>query len=186
MSMHQAKPFEPLNIAVLTVSDTRNEDTDTSGLSLKENANEAGHHVVDKKIIKDDLFHIRAVVSDWIHRSDVQVILITGGTGFTQRDSTPDAVAPLIMTDVPGFGELFRQVSYTEIGTSTVQSRAFAGIANGTLIACMPGSTNACRTAWNSILKEQLDASHRPCNFVEHLRAAVSESGVSSTCSTRN
>lgn len=183
--MHKQQPFKPLNIAVLTVSDTRTEATDTSGLSLKENAESAGHHVVDKRLIKDDFFHMRAVVSDWIHRSDVQVVLITGGTGFTERDSTPQAIEPLLIQPVPGFGELFRHISYQEIGTSTVQSRAFAGIANGTLVVGMPGSTNACRTAWDHILREQLDASHRPCNFVEHLRPPENNASVSSQCGSR-
>ncbi len=158
-----------LNIAVLTVSDTRNEDTDTSGRALVDGLTTAGHQLVAKQIVKDDVFHMRAVVSDWIHRRDVQVVLVTGGTGFTARDSTPEAIQPLLCYDVPGFGELFRHISYQEIGTSTVQSRAFAGIANRTLVVCMPGSTNACKTAWNHILKQQLDSSHKPCNFVDHL-----------------
>ncbi|VAW48005.1 Molybdenum cofactor biosynthesis protein MoaB [hydrothermal vent metagenome] len=186
MSSHpNNKTFKPLSIAVLTVSDTRNEDTDTSGLLLKEKLLEAGHQLAEKKIIKDDLFHIRAVLSDWIHRSDVQVVLITGGTGFTPRDNTPQAVKPLFIFDVPGFGELFRHISYGEINTSTVQSRALAGIANGTLIACMPGSTNACRTAWNKILKDQLDSTHKPCNFVEHLKTAEVHSDHIDGCETR-
>ncbi len=167
--MHKKPPFTPLNIAILTVSDTRTEANDVSGKTLKANAEMAGHHVVDQTIIKDDVFHLRAVVSDWIHRSEVQVVLITGGTGFSERDGTPEAIAPLLVQPIPGFGELFRQVSYQEVGSSTIQSRAFAGLSNGTLIAAMPGSTNACRTAWEHILKEQLDASHRPCNFATHV-----------------
>jgi len=184
MSHKKKQPFKPLNIAVHTVSDTRTEENDTSGLALKDRLLESGHHLADKKITKDDIFHIRAVVSDWIHRNEVNVVLITGGTGFTVRDNTPQAVEPLLVKRVPGFGELFRQLSYTEIGTSTVQSRALAGISNGTLVVCMPGSPGACKTAWDKILKEQLDASHRPCNFVEHLQNAMQEE-VISTCITR-
>lgn len=187
MSSHLSNPtFKPLSIAVLTVSDTRNKDTDTSGLLLQEKLLEAGHQLADRKIIKDDLFHIRAVVSDWIYRADVQVVLITGGTGFTQRDNTPQAVKPLFIADVPGFGELFRHISYGEIGTSTVQSRALAGMSNGTLIACLPGSTNACRTAWEKILKEQLDSTHKPCNFVEHLQTDTTNNDRIDGCGSRN
>ena len=183
---HKAQvPFKPLNIAVHTVSDTRTEETDTSGLALKQRLLNAGHHLIDKKITKDDIFHIRAVVSDWIYREDVNVVLITGGTGFTIRDNTPQAVAPLLMRTVDGFGELFRHISYQEIGTSTVQSRALAGISNGTLVVCMPGSPNACKTAWDKILKDQLDASHRPCNFVDHLHH-VQHAVVNSSCESRD
>ncbi|MCF6318457.1 MAG: molybdenum cofactor biosynthesis protein B [Proteobacteria bacterium] len=184
MSHKQKQPFKPLNIAVHTVSDTRTEANDTSGLALKERLLEAGHSLADKKITRDDIFHIRAVVSDWIHRDDVNVVLITGGTGFTVRDNTPQAVEPLLVKKVPGFGELFRQISYTEIGTSTIQSRAFAGISNGTLIVCMPGSPNACKTAWDKILVDQLDASHGPCNFVEHLQNS-NQDEVDSNCESR-
>ncbi len=185
MSHKQKQPFKPLNIAVHTVSDTRTEANDTSGLALKERLLEAGHHLADKKITHDDVFHIRAVVSDWIYRDDVNVVLITGGTGFTVRDNTPQAVEPLLVKKVPGFGELFRQISYTEIGTSTIQSRAFAGISNGTLIVCMPGSPNACKTAWDKILLDQLDASHGPCNFVEHLQNS-SQDEVDLNCESRS
>ena len=184
MSHNQKKSFQPLNIAVHTVSDTRTEKNDTSGQALVERLLAAGHHLVDKKITHDDIFHIRSVVSAWIYRDDVNVVLITGGTGFTVRDNTPQAVVPLLMKMVDGFGELFRYISYTEIGTSTVQSRALAGISNGTLIVCMPGSPNACKTAWDKILNEQLDASHRPCNFVEHLINAT-QSEVISNCEPR-
>lgn len=177
MSSHhkKQKTFLPLKINVLTVSDTRTEDTDTSGLTLIELLTQAGHTPGLKKIVKDDIYKMRAVVSNWIAIEDVQVILVTGGTGFTDRDVTPKAIKPLLDKTVDGFGELFRQVSYREIGTSTVQSRAFAGLANQTLIVCMPGSPNACRTVWNGILSEQLDRSHRPCNFVEHLQITESE-----------
>lgn len=183
----QNKPFVPLNIAVLTVSDTRNEENDTSGKVLVDGLTEAGHLLSDKKIVKDDIYQLRAVVSNWIFEPSVQVILITGGTGFTFRDNTPQAIAPLFDKTVDGFGELFRQISYGEIGTSTVQSRALAGLANRTLIVCMPGSPNACRTAWNKILKEQLDNSHRPCNFVEHLEIVeVNNDGRLNVCEPRS
>ena len=159
-----------LNIGVLTVSDTRTAETDTSGQYLCDVAAGGGHVVVKHQIEIDDLYKIRAVVSAWIADPEVQVILVTGGTGFTTRDSTPEALAPLFDVDIVGFGELFRQLSYEEIATSTVQSRALAGMANNTLIFCMPGSTGACRTAWEGILKTQLDIDHRPCNFAELIR----------------
>ena len=167
---HAATEFVPLNIAVLTVSDTRNEETDTSGRSLVDNLQSAGHHLVEKQIVIDDKYDIRAILSRWIADKNVQVVLVTGGTGFTGRDTTPEAVAPLFDKTIEGFGELFRQVSFNEIGTSTIQSRALAGMANKTLIFCMPGSTNACRTAWDHIIQSQLDPRHKPCNFVPHLR----------------
>lgn len=160
----------PLNIAVLTVSDTRKEDTDTSGHLLTEKLKSAGHTLADKKIVVDDIYHIRAVLSNWIADDDTHVIIITGGTGFTRRDSTPEAVTPLLDKVVDGFGELFRQISFEQIGTSTVQSRALAGMANETLIFCLPGSTNACRTAWDSIIASQIDSKQGPCNFVPHLK----------------
>lgn len=161
---------DSLNIGVLTVSDTRTMDTDTSGQYLADAAAGAGHAVVKRQIEIDDLYRLRAVVSAWIADPDVEVILVTGGTGFTTRDSTPEALMPLFDSDITGFGELFRQLSYEEIGTSTVQSRAFAGMANNTVIFCMPGSTGACRTAWEGILQTQLDIDHRPCNFAELIR----------------
>ena len=167
---HAATEFVPLNIAVLTVSDTRNEETDMSGRSLVDNLQSAGHHLVEKQIVIDDKYDIRAILSRWIADKNVQVVLVTGGTGFTGRDTTPEAVAPLFDKTIEGFGELFRQVSFSEIGTSTIQSRALAGMANKTLIFCMPGSTNACRTAWDHIIQSQLDSRHKPCNFVPHLR----------------
>lgn len=168
MAHKHTQAFIPLNIAVLTVSDTRDESTDTSGAYLVQAAKEAGHQVTDKTIVKDDIYQMRAVVSQWIASDEVQAVLITGGTGFTERDSTPEAMIPLFDKNVDGFGELFRHISYQEIGTSTIQSRAIAGLANGTVIFCMPGSTGACKTGW-SIIESQLDASHRPCNFVPHL-----------------
>ncbi|WP_445365378.1 molybdenum cofactor biosynthesis protein B [Microbulbifer sp. ANSA001] len=172
MSAHASKEFVPLNIAVLTVSDTRNEQTDTSGQYLVEVLKTAGHQLADKRITPDDVYQMRAVVSAWIADPKVQVVLVTGGTGFTERDSTPEALSPLFDKTVDGFGELFRHISLGDIGSSTVQSRALAGLANRTLICCMPGSTGACRTAWEGILLEQLDARHKPCNFIPHVRFA--------------
>lgn len=171
MAKNYADDFKPLTIAVLTVSDSRNEDSDTSGKHLVESLKAAGHQLGEKVILKDELYQIRALVARWIASDDIQVVLITGGTGFTGRDSTPQAVVPLFDVTIDGYGELFRQISYQDIGTSTVQSRALAGLSNGTLVFCMPGSTNACRTAWDGIIAEQLDASHRPCNFVGQLKA---------------
>lgn len=161
---------QSLNIAVLTVSDTRNEDTDTSGQFLVEAIQADGHRLVEKKIVVDDKYQLRSVVSAWIASQEVQVVLTTGGTGFTSRDTTPEALEVLFDKHIEGFGELFRHISYLEIGTSTVQSRAVGGMANKTAIFCLPGSTGACRTGWNGILKEQLDSTHKPCNFVDHLK----------------
>ena len=169
MAHDQTKEFVPLRIAVLTVSDTRTEADDKSGGTLVGLLAEAGHQTAAKAIVKDDRYQIRARVSAWIADPEVDVVIITGGTGFSDRDVTPEAVSPLFDRDVEGFGELFRQFSVEEIGTSTIQSRALAGMANRTLIACLPGSTGACRTGWNRVLKEQLDSRHRPCNFVELL-----------------
>ncbi len=182
------KPFVGLNIAVLTVSDTRDESNDTSGQTLVQGLQAAGHTLYDKKIVKDDIYQLRAEVSNWIAYSQVQVVLITGGTGFTARDNTPQAIAPLFDKKVDGFGELFRQISFQEIGTSTVQSRALAGLANNCLIVCMPGSPRACQTAWDKILVEQLDNRHRPCNFVEHLtcQASAEYVGRLDVCGTRS
>jgi molybdenum cofactor biosynthesis protein B len=173
--------FEPLHLAVLTVSDTRNEETDTSGKLLADKLIEQGHQLADKKIVIDDIYKIRSVVSAWVADDDIQGILITGGTGFTARDSTPEAVIPLFDKEVLGFGELFRHISYGQIGTSTIQSRAVAGLANSVIIFCMPGSTNACRTAWDDIIQAQLDARQRPCNFVGELKKAVTPA-----CKTRS
>jgi molybdenum cofactor biosynthesis protein B len=156
----------PLSIAVLTVSDTRTTANDTSGDLLVECIKDANHTVIDRGLVKDDIYHIRASVSQWVADEHVHVIVITGGTGFSGRDSTPEAVEPLFDKTIQGFGELFRAVSYHEIGSSTIQSRCVGGLANNTLIFCLPGSNNACLTGWNSILKEQLDNQHKPCNFV--------------------
>jgi molybdenum cofactor biosynthesis protein B len=170
--MSAEKEFEPLNICVLTVSDTRNRDTDTSGQKLQDLLLAAEHRLYARDLVVDDIYEIRAIVSKWIADHQAQVILITGGTGFAGRDSTVEAVEPLFDKTVVGFGELFRQVSYAEIGTSTIQSRATAGFANRTLLFCLPGSTGACITAWEKIIVEQLDSRHRPCNFVGQLRVA--------------
>lgn len=167
--MDTAKQPIPLNIAVLTVSDTRNDDTDTSGNYLVSALKEAGHVLGDKKIVKDDIYQMRAIASQWIANDTIHAILVTGGTGFTERDSTPEAFTPLFDKTVSGFGELFRHISFNEIASSTIQSRALAGLANNTVIFCMPGSTGACKTAWANIIREQLDATYRPCNFVPHV-----------------
>ena len=159
-----------LNVAVLTVSDTRTQETDTSGTFLEEALLAAGHSVADRQIVIDDVYQLRAIVSQWIADPKVEVVLTTGGTGFSGRDSTPEALSPLFDKAIDGFGEVFRALSLEEIGSSTVQSRALAGMANGTVIFCMPGSTGACRTAWEGVLKDQLDSEHQPCNFVGVLR----------------
>ena len=159
-----------LKVAVLTVSDTRTQETDTSGAFLEEALRDAGHDIAYRQIVIDDVYQLRAIVSQWIAHPEVEVILTTGGTGFSGRDSTPEALAPLFDKTIDGFGEVFRAISLTEIGSSTVQSRALAGLANGTVIFCMPGSTGACRTAWEGVLRDQLDSEHKPCNFVGVLR----------------
>jgi len=162
-----------LNVAVLTVSDTRDESTDKSGAYLTQSIEGFGHQSAAKKIVKDDIYQIRAVVSQWIADKAINAVIITGGTGFYGRDSTPEAVKPLFDKNMEGFGELFRQVSYDEIGSSTIQSRAVGGFANNTVIFCLPGSTNACRTAWEKIIKEQLDSTFRPCNFVKLITTGI-------------
>ncbi len=171
--MTQAEPqrkqrdFIPLRIAILTVSDTRTEETDTSGKTLVQRLIEAGHKLAEKSIVQDDIYKIRATVSRWIADDDVQVVVTTGGTGLTGRDGTPEAVRPLLDKELEGFGEMFRAISYEEIRTSTLQSRALAGVANGTYVFCLPGSSGACRTGWDRLIKEQLDCRTRPCNLVE-------------------
>ena len=167
---HDLVEFIPTRIAILTVSNRRGEEDDTSGHYLRDSAQEAGHHVVDKAIVKENRYAIRAQVSAWIASDDVQVVLITGGTGLTEGDQAPEALLPLFDREVEGFGEVFRMLSFEEIGTSTLQSRAVAGVANKTLIFAMPGSTKACRTAWENIIAPQLDARTRPCNFHPHLK----------------
>jgi len=158
--------FKALNIAVLTISDTRGEEDDISGKLLVELLSEAGHKAIEKAIVRDDKYDIRAVTSRWISDADVDVVLTTGGTGVTGRDGTPEAIQPLLDKEIEGFGEMFRVLSYEEIKTSTLQSRALAGVANATYIFVLPGSSSACRTAWQKLISEQLDNRTRPCNLV--------------------
>jgi molybdopterin adenylyltransferase len=161
------KQFIPLSIAVLVISDTRTEADDVSGKLLVECLANAGHRLFEKTIVPDNIYQIRAVISNWIASETVNVIISTGGTGVTGRDGTPEAVMPLLDKVLDGFGETFRMLSYQDIRTSTIQSRAIAGVANGTYIFCLPGSSGACRTAWDSLIKEQLDFRTRPCNLVQ-------------------
>ena len=167
MTDSTSHPDTIINAAVLTVSDTRSSTTDTSGDLLVERIRTAGHRMVEKLIVVDDVYQIRAVVSRWIADTGINVIVTTGGTGLTGRDSTPEAVKPLLDKEIDGFADLFRWVSWEEVGTAVVQTRALAGLANGTFVFCIPGSSNACQTAWDKILKYQLDAGNRPCNFVD-------------------
>lgn len=167
MGHAQATDFSALNIAVLTVSDSRTRDDDSSGDALQERLEQAGHKLVERQIVVDNIYLMREIFSRWIASPQVQVIISTGGTGLTGRDSTPEAVTPLFDKDIEGFGELFRHVSLKDIGGSTIQSRALGGLANSTLIFCLPGSTGACKTGWDEILKEQLDIRTRPCNFAQ-------------------
>jgi molybdenum cofactor biosynthesis protein B len=164
--MSANEQFTPLHLVVLTVSDSRTLENDSSGQFLVDALTEAGHRLHDRKLLRDDRYAIRAQVAAWIADANVHGILITGGTGFTGRDSTPEAVLPLLDKEMPGFGELFRAISFEEIGTSSLQSRAFAGLSNQTFVFALPGSTSACRTAWEKILRAQLDARTRPCNLV--------------------
>lgn len=165
--MTTEKHFIPLNIAVLVVSDSRTDSDDVSGKTLAERARSAGHRVIEKKIVPDDIYRIRAAVSAWIADDGINVILTTGGTGVTGRDGTPEAVEPLLDKVLDGFGEIFRMLSYRDIKTSTIQSRAVAGVANATYVFCLPGSSGACRTAWDDLIREQLDYRTRPCNLVQ-------------------
>ena len=162
-----SQDFLPLNIAVLTASDTRTLEEDTSGQLLSDRITEAGHQLAARKIVPDDIYLIRALVSQWIADESIDIVISTGGTGLTGRDGTPEAVEVLFDKKIQGFGELFRQLSYEEIATSTIQSRVTAGVANGTYIFCLPGSSGACRTAWDRILAAQLDLRSKPCNFAE-------------------
>ena len=157
--------FTPLTLCVLTVSDSRTPDNDTSGDYLVLSIGQAGHRVHDRRILKDNRYQVRALVANWIADESVDGVIVTGGTGFTGRDSTPEAITPLLDKEMPGFGEMFRQVSFEEIGTSTMQSRSFAGLANNTFVFCLPGSTSACRTGWEKLIRAQLDATTRPCNL---------------------
>jgi molybdenum cofactor biosynthesis protein B len=165
--MSQDREFIPLNIAVLTISDSREETNDKSGSSLVKFLTEAGHRLAEKSIVPDDKYRIREVISRWIVDESVQVVLTTGGTGVTGRDGTPEAVTPLLDKIIDGFGETFRSLSYQIIGASTLQSRAVAGVANGTYIFCLPGSPGACKDAWTQLISNQLDYRTRPCNLVE-------------------
>lgn len=167
MSEGAARPFVPVGIAVLTVSDSRGLELDGSGRVLIERLSAAGHRLAGRAILPDDVYRIRAQVSGWIADPAVQVVLSTGGTGLTGRDGTPEAVAPLLDKTIDGFGEVFRALSYAEIGASTIQSRAVAGVANGTYVFCLPGSSGACRTGWDRLIAPQLDYRTRPCNLVE-------------------
>jgi molybdenum cofactor biosynthesis protein B len=159
--------FVPVGIAVLTVSDSRDEQSDTSGRLLVERLTHAGHRLVEKLIVADDIYQIRAAVSRWIADPGVNAVITTGGTGVTGRDGTPEAVRPLLDKVLDGFGEMFRSISYADIKTSTLQSRALAGVANATYVFCVPGSSGACATAWDDLIAPQLDARTRPCNLVE-------------------
>jgi len=167
--MSAESDFTPLDIAVMTVSDTRGIDEDKSGATLVRLLEGAGHRLAERVIVPDDKYRIRAEVSRWIADPAVPVVITTGGTGLTGRDGTPEAVAPLLDKQIEGFGEMFRVLSFEQIGTSTMQSRALAGVANGTYIFCLPGSTGACRDAWNKLIQAQLDCRTRPCNLVEML-----------------
>ncbi|MDX2155334.1 MAG: molybdenum cofactor biosynthesis protein B [Hyphomicrobiaceae bacterium] len=165
--LDESRPFIPVRIAVLTVSDTRTLEDDRSGGTLVQMIGEAGHEVADRAIVRDDIAQIRAKVQGWIADPAVDVVITTGGTGFTGRDVTPEAVKPLFEKEIDGFSTVFHIISYAKIETSTIQSRACGGLAGGTYIFCLPGSPGACKDGWNGILKWQLDNRHRPCNFVE-------------------
>lgn len=166
----ESAEFIALNVAVLTVSDKHTADSDSSGNYLKDALSAAGHRILDRAIVPDNRYRIRAVVSSWVASADIQVVLINGGTGFNSKNSTPEALLPLFDREIEGFGELFRMVSFEDIGTSTLQSRAVGGLANQTLILAVPGSTSACQLAWERIVEDQLDARTRPCNFVSHVK----------------
>jgi len=165
--LDESRPFIPVRIGVLTVSDTRTLDDDKSGTTLADLIAEAGHQVAERAIVRDDVAAIRAKVQSWIADPMVDVVISTGGTGFTGRDVTPEAVQPLFEKTIDGFSTVFHMISFQKIETSTIQSRACGGVANGTYIFCLPGSPGACKDGWNGILKWQLDNRHRPCNFVE-------------------
>lgn len=164
--MDPSIPFIPLDIAVLTISDSRTEADDTSGQVLVQRIEQAGHRVAERRIVRDDIYQIRAALSQWIADSEINAVVTTGGTGVTGRDGTPEAVKPLLDKEIEGFGELFRMLSYEEIKTSSLQSRAVAGVANATYIFCLPGSSGACRTGWDRLIEAQLDHRTRPCNLV--------------------
>ena len=163
----EKRPFIPVGIAVLTVSDTRSLEDDRSGQTLADRVEKAGHKLEDRQIVTDDIEAIRQKVSEWIENDAVDVVITTGGTGFTGRDVTPDAIEPLFEKRMDGFSEVFHRISYDKIGTSTIQSRATGGVAGATFIFCLPGSPGACKDGWDGILEKQLDYRHMPCNFVE-------------------
>lgn len=165
--MLEKRTFIPLKIAIMTVSDSRSEETDTSGKTLVDRLLAAGHDLAEKCIVPDNVYQIRAIISRWVADSGIQVVMTTGGTGLTGRDGTPEAVRVLLDKEIEGFGEVFRTISYDEIQTSTIQSRALAGVANGTYIFCLPGSRGACKTAWDRLIQHQLDYRTSPCNLVE-------------------
>jgi len=156
-----------VNIAILTVSDTRTMENDKSGQTLVDRVEKAGHNLADRKIVKDEIELLQKTIKEWIDRPDVDVVISTGGTGVTGRDVTPEAFEGLYEKSIPGFGELFRWLSYQNIKTSTIQSRATAGVANGTFLFALPGSTGACKDAWDQIIVHQMDSTHKPCNLVE-------------------
>ncbi|MEE8306844.1 MAG: molybdenum cofactor biosynthesis protein B [Gammaproteobacteria bacterium] len=167
MSEPTERQFKPLGLAVLTISDSRTDATDKSGALLVERITAAGHQLAEKVIVRDDIYAIRAQVSHWIAVPQVDAIVTTGGTGVTGRDGTPEAIRVLLDKQIDGFGEMFRALSYEEIGTSTLQSRCLAGVANATYIFCLPGSGGACATGWDRLIEAQLDFRTRPCNLVE-------------------
>jgi molybdopterin adenylyltransferase len=161
------REFVPVEIAVLTVSDSRDEQSDKSGRLLVERLTRVGHRLAEKAIVPDDIYEIRAIVSRWIAAPEIDAVITTGGTGVTGRDGTPEAIRPLLDKVLDGFGEMFRSLSYADINTSTLQSRALAGVANATYVFCVPGSSGACATAWDTLIAAQLDFRTRPCNLVE-------------------
>ena len=167
MTASEPRELKPLRVAVLTVSDTRNEATDKSGALLVERVRKAGHVLAAKTIVRDDVYAIRAIVSAWIADKEVEVVITTGGTGLTGRDGTPEAIGVLFDKEIDGFGELFRTISYEEIGASSLQSRCLAGVANATYVFCLPGSSGACATGWDKLIGPQLDFRTRPCNLAE-------------------
>ena len=160
------RPFTPLNVAIMTSSDTRTFDNDTSGDLIQERLEGVGHKVVERKILADDIDDVRGLITRWIEDANIDAIITTGGTGLTQRDILPEVVEPMFSKAIPGFGELFRMLSYDDIGTSTIESRALAGVADGTLVFCLPGSTGACKLGMDKIILPQIDATTRPCNLV--------------------
>ena len=167
MAIDTSLEFVPINIAVLTISDTRTSETDTSGALLQERINSSGHQCIEKKIIPDDVQLIKKTLQNLSMKKEIDCIITTGGTGLTGRDTTPEAVLEIANKTIEGFGELFRQISFSKIGTSTIQSRALAALIDTTYVFCLPGSKGACKDGWDEILQYQLDIRHRPCNFVE-------------------